>query len=67
MFTLIISGFRNNAVKLHLYSLHPSGEINNNILKHVDFFSICKLFTTEVWQRWKQLQSSIAETNIEIL
>jgi hypothetical protein len=27
-----------------------------------DFYSICRLFTVEVWQRWKQLQSSVAET-----
>jgi hypothetical protein len=27
-----------------------------------DFYSIRKLFTAEVRQRWKQLQSSVAET-----
>jgi hypothetical protein len=27
-----------------------------------DFYSICKLSTLEVRQRWKQLQSSVAET-----
>jgi hypothetical protein len=31
--TLIISAFRNNVAKLHLHSLHRSGEINNNVLK----------------------------------
>jgi hypothetical protein len=30
-FTLIISEFGNNVAKLHLHSLHLSGEINNNI------------------------------------
>jgi hypothetical protein len=59
-FTLIISAYKNNVAKLHLHSLHHSGEINNNVLKL--FYLICKLFTVEVWQRWKQLQSSIAET-----
>jgi ABC-type methionine transport system ATPase subunit len=33
MFALIISVFRNNVAKLHLFSLHRSGEINNNVLK----------------------------------
>jgi hypothetical protein len=33
MFTLVISAFRNNVAKLHLHLLHPSGEINNNVLK----------------------------------
>jgi hypothetical protein len=28
----------------------------------VDFYSICKLFTVEMRQSWKQLQSSVAET-----
>jgi hypothetical protein len=32
-FTLTISAFRNNVAKLHLHSLHCSGEINNNVLK----------------------------------
>jgi hypothetical protein len=27
-----------------------------------DFYSVCKLFTVEVWQRRKKLQSSVAET-----
>jgi hypothetical protein len=27
-----------------------------------DFHSICKLFTVQVRQRWKQLQSNVAET-----
>jgi hypothetical protein len=30
IFTVIILAFRNNVVKLHLHSLHRSGEINNN-------------------------------------
>jgi hypothetical protein len=33
IFTFIISAFRNNVAKLHLHSLHGSGEINNNVLK----------------------------------
>jgi hypothetical protein len=33
MFTFIISAFRNNVAKLHLHSLHLSGEINSNVLK----------------------------------
>jgi hypothetical protein len=32
-FTPTISAFRNNAAKLHLQSLHRSGEINNNVLQ----------------------------------
>jgi hypothetical protein len=27
-----------------------------------DYYLIYKLFTVEVWQRWTQLQSSVAET-----
>jgi hypothetical protein len=30
--------------------------------RNFDFYSICKLFLLEVWQRWKQLQNSVAET-----
>jgi hypothetical protein len=48
--------FRNNVAKLHLRSLHRSGKIKTNVLK------LCQLFTVEVWQRWKHLQSSAAET-----
>jgi hypothetical protein len=33
IFTLIILAVRNNVAKLHSYSLHRSGKINNNILK----------------------------------
>jgi hypothetical protein len=32
-----------------------------------DFYSICKLFTVEVRQRWKRLQSSVAETMASFL
>jgi hypothetical protein len=31
-----------------------------------DFYSICKLFTVEVQQRWKQLQSNAAETTVKL-
>jgi hypothetical protein len=27
-----------------------------------DFYTICKLFTVQERQRWKQLQSTVAET-----
>jgi hypothetical protein len=43
IFILIISAFSNNVTKLHLHSLHCSGEINNNVLKL--YYLICKLFT----------------------
>jgi hypothetical protein len=33
IFILIISAFRNNVAELHLYSLHRSDEINNNVSK----------------------------------
>jgi hypothetical protein len=32
IFTLITSGLGSNVAKLHLRSLHRSGEINNNVL-----------------------------------
>jgi hypothetical protein len=64
LFTVVISVFRKNVAKLHLHSLYPSGEINNNVLKL--FYSICKLFTVEVRQRWKRLQGSSAETIVRL-
>jgi hypothetical protein len=62
IFTLVISAFGSNGAKLHLHSLHRSGEINKNVLKLFDFYSLCELFTVEVRQRWKQLPGSVAET-----
>jgi hypothetical protein len=33
LFILILSAFRNNVAKLHLHSVHHSGDFNNNVFK----------------------------------
>jgi hypothetical protein len=61
IFTLLVSAFRNNVAKLHLNSFHRSRQINNNVLK------LWLLLDLQVRQRWKQLQSSVAETIAEFI
>jgi hypothetical protein len=48
MFALVISAVRNNVAELHLHSLHRSGEINDNVLKHSLLFELQAIHSRSV-------------------